>query len=334
MPGDTIAGKYTVSEVLGRGGVGVILAAVHQRLGHRVAIKMLLPEHLALPGMIERFEREARVACVLRSPHAVRVMDVDATPEGVPYIVMELLVGRDLAKEAKLGPIPLSHLVDWIVQSCSAVDEAHALGIVHRDLKPSNIFLSHDGEDRIAKVVDFGASKLVSLGETTGSTGAIFGTPHYMSPEQVRSSRHVDGRADVWALGVVMYRLLSGRFPFEAESASALAVAIATEPPVGLDVRRPELPAPLVRAIMRALEKRPDKRFTTAAELAEALAPHGTGRAPLQSRATEGPRVPAPPSGTRELERRTVLPGPLPAPRPATEPGRLEPPTVRVQRSA
>jgi serine/threonine-protein kinase len=285
-PGDVVAGKYEVLQVLGQGGMGLVVAAVHRRIDQYFAIKLLLPELVSQPGAVSRFEREARAAGALRSPHAVQVFDVDATPEGVPYIVMELLEGHDLSREiAERGEIPVNELVDWIIQSCSAIEEAHSLGIVHRDLKPSNIFLAQqEGGERIAKIVDFGISKLLDATDRTTSTEGAFGTPQYMSPEQVRGTKTIDGRSDLWSLGVIMYRVLTKEFPFGTQSASGLAVAIATEPAAPLGDRRPELPGTLTSAVMRLLEKKPEDRFQTAAELAAVLEPFGRGRKPLVPR--------------------------------------------------
>ncbi|MCA8967819.1 MAG: serine/threonine protein kinase, partial [Planctomycetes bacterium] len=169
VPGDLLAGKYTVVRALGHGGMGVVYEAEHARLGQNVALKFLKPEHVEIAQDLARFEREARAAATLKSPHVVRIYDVDTTPEGVPYIVMELLAGHDLSQELRRrDDVPLAEVVDWMLQVCAAMGEAHARGIIHRDLKPSNVFLCEGGEQ--VKVVDFGISKLLASGEFTGSS--------------------------------------------------------------------------------------------------------------------------------------------------------------------
>ncbi|MCA9588820.1 MAG: protein kinase [Myxococcales bacterium] len=276
VPGDLLAGKYTVVRALGHGGMGVVYEAEHARLGQNVALKFLKPEHVEIAQDLARFEREARAAATLKSPHVVRIYDVDTTPEGVPYIVMELLAGHDLSQELRRrDDVPLAEVVDWMLQVCAAMGEAHARGIIHRDLKPSNVFLCEGGEQ--VKVVDFGISKLLASGEFTGSSSAL-GTPQYMAPEQLRGSRDVDGRIDIWAIAIMTYRILARRFPFAGETPAAIAVSIVTEEPTPLAQHRPDLPPTFCDALMRALVKLPSGRYRTVFELAEALAPFGSGK--------------------------------------------------------
>ncbi len=277
-PGEIWDEKYRIERVLGEGGMGIVFEAYHLRLEQQVAIKCLLP-HLSGDTMITaRFEREARAAARLRSRHVVKILDVETHPSGVPYMVMELMRGRDLQMEAEQsgGRVPFPLLCDWLVQACGALDEAHRAGIIHRDLKPSNIFLAEEPGERVAKVLDFGIAKSNAIvpGITYasgGGQGSICGTPQYMSPEQI-IDQEIDGRADLWAMGVIAYETLAGRPPFEAQTFTALAVKIANQAPQPLGDLRPDLPPGLCAAIMRALSKTPSDRFADMRELAQALA--------------------------------------------------------------
>jgi eukaryotic-like serine/threonine-protein kinase len=269
------AGKYTIERVLGQGGMGVVLAARHARLGQRVAIKVLgtgLREH---PELVRRFEREARAAGSLTSAHAIRVFDIDAIEDGTPFIVMELLEGRDLSTVIdQEGPQHVAAAVRWILEACDALSEAHGLGIVHRDIKPSNLFLTEEGDKTLIKVLDFGIAKHVSAREAPITQAlAPLGTPHYMSPEQVRCARNVDARTDVWSLGVTLYELLCGRPPFAHESSSACIAAIAADPVPDPRTLRPDLGADLVAVMMKALTKNVAQRHQCVAELVAALRP-------------------------------------------------------------
>jgi serine/threonine-protein kinase len=274
-PGDTIAGKYAIVGLIGEGGMGVVYEATHLRLRRRVALKMLLPHMLAgSTDLVARFEREARAAGQLRDKHITRVLDVDTTSEGVPYLVMEYLEGHDLEAElVARGPLPIAEAVSYVLQVCGAMGEAHAAGIVHRDLKPSNLFLTPDRDGWLVKVLDFGISKMEGEGDAklTGTQTTV-GTPLYMSPEQVRSSKNVDSRSDIWSLGVILYELLAGRTPFEG-STTAAAAAIVADPTPPLQEFRPEVPADLQGAVHHALCKDPRGRYRTVAEFAQAIAP-------------------------------------------------------------
>ncbi|MDF2696371.1 MAG: Serine/threonine-protein kinase pkn3, partial [Labilithrix sp.] len=212
QPGDLVAGKYAVVRVLGEGGMGIVYEATHQRLRQRVALKMLLPSMLEHEVIVSRFEREARAAAQLRGRHCAKVKDVDVTSDGLPYMVMDFLEGHDLQVEIeRRGRLPIGEAVDYVLQACAAMVEAHQLGIIHRDLKPSNLFLELDpdsgGESWIVKVLDFGISKVAANEGDAKLTevDAIMGTALYMSPEQVKASHSVDARSDIWALGVILY---------------------------------------------------------------------------------------------------------------------------------
>jgi serine/threonine protein kinase len=268
--GTILAGKYEVESVLGVGGMGLVLAARHLQLDERIAIKMLRDDAALAPELVERFLREAQAAARLKSEHVARVDDVGTLPDGKPFMVMELLEGLDLGRWLQeAGRIARPHAVDLVLQVCDALAEAHANGIVHRDIKPSNLFVTtrRDGSP-LVKVLDFGISKAASSDLSLTQTSSVLGTPAYMSPEQMRSARQADARSDLWSLATVLYELVEGRTPFEASNFAELCVAVATEDPRPL-VHAPEL-API---IARALEKSPDARFSSIAELAEALAP-------------------------------------------------------------
>jgi serine/threonine protein kinase len=272
--GDVVSAKYRLVRPLGEGGMGIVFEAVHLRLRQKVAIKFLRPDVLRLPDAVERFEREARASGGMRGPHVVHVLDVDTDVGGRPYMVMELLRGRDLDAELQArGPLPIAQAVDWVLQACAAVVEAHAAGIVHRDLKPSNLFLDEQDRTRVVKVLDFGISKSAHEEEAAvTSTAVTVGTPLYMSPEQVRSSRDVDGRTDIWSLGVILYELIAGAPPFLGTTTAAIAAIVADATPSLRDVRR-EVPDDLERAIMTALAKAPEDRFPTAEAFGAALMP-------------------------------------------------------------
>lgn len=277
-PGSRIAGRYRVVRLLGRGGMGAVFEAEHEGLGERVAIKLLLADDARSAEARARFVREARAAAAIKSEHVVRVLDVGETQDASPYIAMEYLEGRDLGVVlAEDGPLDVGDLASFLVQACEVLAEAHRAGVVHRDLKPSNLFLARRPDGSAAlKVLDFGIAKAPSDEPALRSltdTREVFGSPAYMSPEQVRSAKRVDARSDIWSLGVIAYELLSGRMPFDGESSAAIIAAIASDPPVSLDRVRPGLPPELVAVIHRCLEKDPARRFGSAADLAAALQP-------------------------------------------------------------
>jgi serine/threonine-protein kinase len=272
-PGDIVGGKYRLARALGEGGMGVVFEAEHLRLRQSVAIKFLRADAIVMPDAVERFEREARAICRMRGPHVVHVLDVDSDAHGRPYMVMEMLRGRDLEAELHArGALPLDEAVDLILQACAAVAEAHAAGIVHRDLKPSNLFLADGAGTRVLKVLDFGISKVTRDEPATTSIAVTVGTPLYMSPEQVRSSRDVDGGTDIWSLGVILYELVAGTPPFRGTTTAAIAAIVADATPSLRDVR-PDLPQELERAVMTALAKSPRDRFPCVEAFAAALMP-------------------------------------------------------------
>ncbi len=284
--GDVLAGKYRIEKVLGAGGMGVVVSAFHVQLEEKVAIKFLLPDALAMKEAVARFAREARAAVKIKSEHVVRVFDVGTLDTGAPYMVMEYLDGVDLGTWVqRRGALDIEQAVEFVLQACEALADAHALGIIHRDLKPSNLFCVRrsDGLHSI-KVLDFGISKLTSLSESGTDMGmtkttSTLGSPLYMSPEQMRSSRGVDVRTDIWALGVILYELLAGNVPFNGDTLAELCVKIATMPSPPLRNRLPDAPLALQEVLEKCMEKDRAKRYSSVAELAVALAPFAPKRA-------------------------------------------------------
>jgi serine/threonine-protein kinase len=275
--GQVIAGRYAVSRIIGRGGMGVVLEGRHLELGERVAIKFLNREHMAHS---DRFFREAKAAARIKSEHVVRVYDVGRLESGEPYIVMEYLEGDDLsARLDRLGQINAQPLADILLDVCEALAEAHAAGIVHRDLKPANIFLSHgaDGED-LVKLLDFGVAKVPDADAIT-RTASVLGSPLYMSPEQLMASRDVDARSDIWSLGIVMYEALTGSVPFKGDSLVHLALLIREKPTPRVRELRPELSEELDAVVGRCLAKDRGDRFADVAAFAEAIAPFASANA-------------------------------------------------------
>jgi eukaryotic-like serine/threonine-protein kinase len=279
--GQLVAGKYRIQQMLGRGGMGVVMAALHEHLNQRVALKFLTDDAYQQPEAVTRFLREARSAVQIQSEHVARVMDVGTLESGAPYMVMEYLRGLDLKEvSTRRGPMPFTEAVDFLLQACDAVAEAHSLGIVHRDLKPSNLFLTErpDGTP-LVKVLDFGISKALfgtgGAGETSRqqmtASAAIMGSPQYMSPEQIRSSKNVDARADIWALGTILHELLAGAPAYTADTVPGLLAMIVADPAPPLSASRPDAPRELEEAILCCLEKDRERRFANVAEFARAL---------------------------------------------------------------
>ena len=274
-PGEILAGKYRVERVLGAGGMGVVVSALHLELDQRVAVKFLLAQ-IASPEAVARFVREARAAVKIRSEHVARVIDVGRLGDGAPYMVMEYLEGRDLAAQLTHGPLPIEDAVDYVIQAADAMAEAHAEGIVHRDLKPANLFLTwrSDGAP-VIKVLDFGISKLQTPDSELSltRTSAVMGSPVYMSPEQARAVHSVDARTDIWSLGIILFELVSGRTPFRGSTLPELITAIAMDAPEPLRKLRADAPEELELVISRCLEKDRTRRFQHVGELVAALVP-------------------------------------------------------------
>ena len=280
-PGQLLLGKYRIEQVIGQGGMGLVLGAIHVELQHHVAIKVLLPIGVGSDVIEARFLREAQIAASLRTENVVRVFDVGRLEDNRPYMVMEWLEGRDLATGPIGANLPLEEAIDYVVQACDAMAQAHARNLVHRDLKPANLFLVHDehGVPTI-KVLDFGISKIRHESQNLALTEAngLMGSPLYMSPEQVRSARDVDARADIWSLGTILFELVAGIPPFDGETLGAVFIAVTQAAPRSLREIRPEVPAELEAVILRCLAKEPDQRFQRAQDLQLALLPFASSR--------------------------------------------------------
>jgi tRNA A-37 threonylcarbamoyl transferase component Bud32 len=275
--GQIIAGRYRVERLLGRGGMGMVFAARHVDIDDLVAIKVMLPEVEPDSGHVGRFLSEARAARRIKSQHVVRVLDVGTLDgSGTPFMVMELLDGADFAVMlSRRGAMPVGEAVDYMLQACEALAEAHALGIVHRDLKPSNLFLAQlaDGSPCV-KVLDFGVAKLPRPEPSAATeTRAVVGTTVYASPELLQSAKHADHRTDVWSIGVTLYELIAGQHPFRGRDLAERVAQILSMPPAPLLEGRPDVDPAIEGVIMRCLEKNRDQRYASVAELAVALGP-------------------------------------------------------------
>jgi eukaryotic-like serine/threonine-protein kinase len=277
--GDLLAGKYRVEKVLGFGGMGVVVSAFRGDLEQRVAVKFLSEAAAERPDAAERFRREARAAAKIKSDHVARVLDVGTLDTGQPFMVMEYLEGNDIADELRrFTYLPIADAVEFILQAIEALAEAHASGVVHRDLKPGNLFLARraDGSRRV-KVLDFGISKALggsSVEELSlTKTAALIGSPLYMAPEQMRSAKDVDTRADIWSLGAMLYEMLTGQSPYTGESIPQLCAALLHDDPIPLRQHRPEIPEGLEQVVLRCLMKDRNQRYPTVYDLGRALVP-------------------------------------------------------------
>jgi eukaryotic-like serine/threonine-protein kinase len=348
--GTIIAGKYRVEQVLGAGGIGVVVRASHLHLHDNVVLKFLLPTMARHPEMVARFLREAQAARRITGEHVGRVEDVGTLPSGEPYMVMEYLAGSDLSQVLERGgalPVPMA--VAYVLEACEAIAQAHAVGIVHRDLKPANLFLANSpGGRKVVKVLDFGISKMTEEGGVAlTSDDASMGSPLYMPPEQIRSARDVDGRADIWSLGVILHELVTGDSPFMRTTRAAVFAGVIADAPPPLRQALPGAPAQLEAVILRCLEKEPARRYQSVGELARALSPLVDSRAAFSSidrisnilPAAPVQLIPARPSGDAPVPQgnqsaeassfapvSSTLPGPRPAAAPATATSATQPP--------
>ena len=335
--GDVVAGKYLVESVLGSGGMAFVLSARHIELDEQFALKFLSRELVSDPVVVERFMREARAACRIRSEHVARAYDV-GTHDGAPFMVMEHLRGRDLSAALEAGPLAVHDAVEYTLQACEALAAAHAIGVIHRDIKPENLFLvaGRQRGTRCVKLLDFGISKVALTGaaEATRLTGYLsIGTPSYMSPEQIRSSASADAQSDVWSLGVVLYELLTGTPPFAGETVTEVCAAVLEDAPCLVDVLRPEVPRELADVVARAMEKDRTRRYASMAELASALAAFASPHA--QAEVERWSLTPV----VRAVGNELLPPPSAPiafalAPRPTSEGSSLPPSARDVQRRA
>ena len=284
-PGAIVAGKYRLDSVIGEGGMGAVWAATHTGLGQAVAIKFISKDFVTSPEALRRFDAEAKAAAQLRSRHVVQVFDNGTLEDGTPYIAMELLRGENVhARVHRAGPVPVKEAIEILAQCCKALGRAHSSGIIHRDIKPDNIFLAQTDEEGIlVKVLDFGIAKFANGPNDHGSTrtGAVLGTPLYMSPEQARGLKTIDHRTDLYSLGLVAYTMLTGNLAFSSESFGDLLLQICTAPLPSLCANAPWLPAGIEAWFQRACAREPSARFGSAQELVDGLraACDGTVRA-------------------------------------------------------
>ncbi len=286
LAGQVLDGKFRVERIIGEGAMGLVVEAYHLDLDERVALKFLRREARERPDIVTRFAREARAAAKIASDHVARVYDVGGTNGPSPFIVMEFLEGMDLdAVLAKDGPLKIPDAVELVIQACEGLTAAHSIGVIHRDMKPANLFRTERAGACEVKIVDFGISKASVTGTfedidlASAQTTQIMGSPHYMSPEQIRSTKDVDARADIWSLGVVLYELLTGQTPFTATEVTGIIAQVLHDAPRSVRSLRPEIPPELEAVIDRCLQKDPARRFDSAAELAVALLPFAPKRA-------------------------------------------------------
>jgi len=278
IPEGVVAGKYRLTRLLGRGGMGAVWEGTHTSLGTRVAVKFIDVEYAESPEARSRFENEARAAARLRSKHVVEVYDHGVSEDGRPFIVMEFLQGEPLDKRLdRLGRLAAKETAQIVLQICRALAKAHTANIVHRDLKPENVFLVWDDEEGtdVVKVLDFGIAKFNDASMSSSSatrTGSVLGTPHYMSPEQARGLRSVDSRSDLWSVAVIAYRCVVGALPFEGEAVGDLLVKLCTAPIPVPSALVSDIPPSFDAWVQKALTREPAQRFQTAAQLSESLA--------------------------------------------------------------
>jgi eukaryotic-like serine/threonine-protein kinase len=277
-PGDVIAGKYRIDGQLGAGGMGVVLSATHLDLDAPVAIKVVRDEFAQNEEVVARMLFEARAAAKMRGSHVVRVLDVARLESGAPYIVMERLEGSDLATLlTERGALPIQDAVDFLLEACEGLAEAHALGIIHRDLKPENLFLASSADGLVLKILDFGISKdigtafRVSPRSALTNAGFAVGSPYYMAPEQMRASPEVDTRADIWSLGAILFELLTGNCPFAGETLPVVCAKVLGDDAPSLRSFSEQTPEQLDAILRCCLQKDPSERFDSVGHLAAAL---------------------------------------------------------------
>jgi serine/threonine-protein kinase len=273
--GEILKGKYRLDRHIATGGMGEVYQATNLALGRTVAVKLLLDQFLSDQNSIKRFLLEARAASMVQHENIVQVFDIDETESGMPFIVQEFLRGETLSRRIRRTGegIPAEELLDILIPVVEAIGEAHKAGIVHRDIKPSNIFLTKVEKGVIAKVLDFGISRIASATDDVRltKTTAVLGSPAYMSPEQIQSSRNATTRSDVWSIGAMMYELLSGELPFKGKTSSEIMVNVCSQEPVSLHESAPGISMGLAEVVHRCLSRRPDQRYLDGESLAKAL---------------------------------------------------------------
>ena len=295
--GEVIDSKYELVRLIGQGGMGSVWEGRHVQIGRRAALKFLHPQVAHNAEIASRFLREAQAAAAIGSDHIVDIYDVGQLPNGVPYLVMEYLDGEDLASVLKRGGrLEPGRAVELILQLCEALEPAHERGIVHRDLKPANLVLVQREKTGLwLKVLDFGIAKvqaeLSGQSRSLTKTGTTIGTPIYMAPEQFQRAKTVDHRADIYSAGVILYQLLSGCLPFEADTYEELIVAVVTEEPTPLRDARPGIDAGLESVVMRSIARDAKARFESMGELAKALQPFAAQE--VESIQRVAPAIPA-----------------------------------------
>ncbi|MGC4092803.1 MAG: serine/threonine-protein kinase [Polyangiaceae bacterium] len=281
--GSTLDGKYRIDRLIAEGGMGVVYEGYHLVLEHRIAVKVVRPEFANHPEAVARFLDEARAIARLRGSHIAHVFDTGRTEWDAPYMVLEYLDGSDLRAVLEHdGPLSIGRAVDYLLQICDAVAEAHAAGLVHRDLKPENLFVTREASGRdCLKVIDFGISKRLGGGRSLTRQGQHLGSPLYMAPEQMSEPDQVDERADIWSMGVVLYELLSNSVPFNGSNLATACMQVLNAEPVALRALRAEIPAELEQVVMRCLAKNKGLRFGSVAELRADLEPFAEETAPM-----------------------------------------------------
>ncbi|MCC6554906.1 MAG: serine/threonine protein kinase, partial [Polyangiaceae bacterium] len=330
-PGAVLGGKYRLERPLAGGAMGAVWIAVQLGFERRVAVKLMSPELVASPLSRARFEREIKAAGQLHTPHVVQLHD-HGVEQGLPYIVMELLEGEDLAERLKrVGRLSLTEASSVLDQLARALRRAHEIGIIHRDLKPANVFLARVDGQEIVKVVDFGIARFLDAPEEGGAatkTGTAVGSPHYMSPEQAQGSKAIDHRSDLWSAGVILFRALTGQLPFPGKDITTVILKLWTEQAPAPSSVLPELGPEVDRFFARALARDPGARFQTIDEMAAAFAslcapgrtslpgapPGGLAPAPVPAAAPVPATAPAP------VPAAAPVPAPAPAPAPAPVP--------------
>ncbi len=274
-PGTTIAGRYVIQGLIGKGGMSTVYEAQHVQIGKRVAVKFLSKVQGESSAAMKRFQREAKIAGTIGHHNICEVFDFGTTEDGVPFLVMELLDGESLAELLRRErSLSAGSALNIMLQVLDALDEVHSRGIIHRDLKPGNIFIANiRGHGQVVKLLDFGISKITSTAFSTSLTqdGTALGTPTYMSPEQIREARNIDHRSDIYSCGVILYKMLTGNAPYRGTTIAELIVKIMEEPTPDITQEQPDLPPALAAAVQKSIEKDPGVRFQSAAEFKDAL---------------------------------------------------------------